>query len=216
MRARSTRASATAPAGLLARCDAVLVDLDGTLVDSAAPVRRVWGAFASRHELDEEAVLRFGQGRPSRETIRLLVPDADHDTEAAALEEAEIDDTDGVLALPGAAELLDSGRRLAVVTSCSTTLARVRLRAAGLPIPAVLVSSDGLERGKPDPACFLIAARRLDVEPARCVVLEDAPAGILAGKAAGAKVIAVRTTHSDVELHEADVVVDDLSSLITA
>jgi len=144
------------------------------------------------------------------------VPDADHDTEAAALEEAEIDDTDGVLALPGAAELLDSGRRLAVVTSCSTVLARVRLCAAGLPIPAVLVSSDGLERGKPDPACFLIAARRLDVEPARCVVLEDAPAGILAGKAAGAKVIAVRTTHSDVELHEADVVVDDLSSLITA
>lgn len=86
MRARSTRASAMAPAGLLARCDAVLVDLDGTLVDSAAPVRRVWGAFASRHELDEEAVLRFGQGRPSRETIRLLVPNADHDTEAVALE----------------------------------------------------------------------------------------------------------------------------------
>jgi sugar-phosphatase len=204
------------PAGLLADCDAVLVDLDGTLVDSAAPVARVWGAFARRHSLNAEAVLRFAQGRPSRETIRLLVPHADHDTEAAALEQAEIDDTDGVSALPGAVDLLNSGRPLAVVTSCSTVLAKVRLLAAGLPIPDVLVSSDGLERGKPDPECFLIAARRLGVEPARCVVLEDAPAGILAGKAAGAKVIAVRTTHPDAELHEADVVADDLASLITA
>jgi sugar-phosphatase len=144
------------------------------------------------------------------------MPYADHDTEAAALEQAEIDDTDGVSAFPGAADLLNSDRPLAVVTSCSTALARVRLLAAGLPIPGVLVSSDGLERGKPDPECFLIAARRLDVEPARCVVLEDAPAGILAGKAAGAKVIAVRTTHPDVELHEADVVADDLASLMTA
>lgn len=144
------------PAGLLAGC-AVLVDLDGTLVDSEAPMRRVWGTFASRHKLDEEAVLRFGQGRSSRETIRLLVPDADHDTEAAALEAAEIDDTDGVLAPPGAAELLDSGRRLAVVTSCSTALARVRLRAAGLPIPGVL--------------CAPLCTRRV-TRAARC---EDSP-----------------------------------------
>ncbi|MCW3063399.1 MAG: HAD-superfamily hydrolase subfamily variant 3 [Solirubrobacterales bacterium] len=202
------------PADVLARADALLVDLDGTLVDSAAPVRRAWDAFAARHRLDGEAVRRFAQGRPSRETVRLLAPDADHDAEAAAVEDAEVHDTAGVSALPGAARLMASDRRLAIVTSCSTALAETRLRAAGLPIPRVLVSSDGLERGKPDPACFVIAARRLGADPARCVVLEDAPAGILAGRAAGATVIALRTTHADDELRDAHAIADDLSALI--
>jgi sugar-phosphatase len=202
------------PADVLARADALLVDLDGTLVDSAAPVRRAWDAFAARHGLDGESVHRFAQGRPSRETIRLLAPDADHDAEAAAVDDAELHDTAGVSALPGAAELMASDRRLAIVTSCSTALAETRLRAAGLPIPSVLVSSDGLERGKPDPACFVIAARRLGADPARCVVLEDAPAGILAGRAAGATVIALRTTHTDDELRDAHAIADDLASLI--
>jgi mannitol-1-/sugar-/sorbitol-6-phosphatase len=203
----------TPPRELFNRADALLVDLDGTLVDSTVPVRRVWGAFAARHDLDAEEVHRFAQGRPSRETIRLLAPDADHDAEAATVEAAEVHDTDGVFALPGAAELLANDRPLAIVTSCSTALAEARLRAAGLPIPPVLVSSDGLERGKPDPACFLIAAQRLGAERARCVVLEDAPAGIRAGCAAGATVIALRTTHSDDELREAHAIADDLASL---
>ena len=198
---------------MLAGAGAVLVDLDGTLVDSTAPVRRAWRAFAARHRLDRDEVLRFAHGRPSRETVRLLAPHADHDAEAAALEDAEIRDTDGVCALPGAAALLASDRPLAIVTSCSTALAQTRLRAAGLTIPRVLVSSDGLERGKPDPACFLIAARRLRIDPARCVVLEDAPAGILAGRAAGATVIALRTTHLDDELRGAHAIADDLASL---
>jgi sugar-phosphatase len=201
-------------ATLLARADALLVDLDGTLVDSTAPVRRVWNDFAGRHGLDGERVHRFAQGRPSRETIRLLAPDADHDAETRAVEDAEVRDTCGVFALAGAAELLAGDHRLAIVTSCSTALARARLRAAGLPIPAVLVSSDGLERGKPDPECFLIAAKRLGVTPERCVVLEDAPAGIAAGQAAGAAVIALRTTHADDEISDADAVVDDVASLI--
>ena len=202
------------PAALFAIADAVLVDLDGTLVESTDPVRRAWDAFAGRHGLDGEEVHRFAQGRPSRETIRLLAPDVDHDAEAAAVEEAEIHDTRGILALPGAAALLAIDRPLAIVTSCSSALAEARLRAAGLTTPRVLVSSDGLERGKPDPACFVIAARRLDADPTRCVVLEDAPAGILAGRAAGATVIALRTTHSDDKLHEAHAIVDDLASLI--
>jgi sugar-phosphatase len=205
------------PATLIERSEAILVDLDGTLVDSNGPVRRVWDEFAERQGLDTDAVMRFAHGRPSRESIRLLTPDAsdsDHDAEAAALEAAEIDDTDGVFALPGAAELLAGDRRLAIVTSCSTALARARLRASGLPIPEVLVSSDGLERGKPDPACFQIAARRLGVDPQRCVVLEDAPAGVLAGVRAGATVIALRTTHDDDQLGDADAIVDDLASLV--
>jgi mannitol-1-/sugar-/sorbitol-6-phosphatase len=199
---------------LMARAEAILVDLDGTLVDSTAPVRRAWDAFAHRHGLNGDEVMRFAHGRPSRESVGLLVPEADQDAEAAAIETAELRDTRGVFALPGAAALLASGRRLAIVTSCSTALAHSRLRAAELPIPDLLVSSDGLERGKPDPECFLIAARQLEVDPARCVVLEDAPAGIRAGRAAGAPVIALRTTHPDEELGEADVIVDDLSRLI--
>lgn len=198
---------------LLARADALLVDLDGTLVDSTVPVRRVWGAFAERHGLEPEEVHRFAQGRPSRETIRLLVPDADHAAEAAIIEATEVTDTRGVRALPGAAEVLASARPVAIVTSCSTALATARLRAAGLPVPRLLVSSDGLERGKPDPACFLLGARRVGVDPGRCVVLEDAPAGIRAGQAAGAAVIALRTTHGDDELRDADAIVDDLASL---
>lgn len=200
-------------AALLARAHALLVDLDGTLVDSKAPVRRTWEAFAKRHGVDGDEVYSFAQGRPARETIRVFAPNADHEAETAAVEEAEITDIVGVRALPGAAQLLATDRPLAIVTSCSTALAQTRLRAAGLAIPPVLVSSDGLERGKPDPACFLIAARLLGVHPARCVVLEDAPAGIVAGRAAGATVIALRTTHSDEDLRDAHAMADDLASL---
>jgi sugar-phosphatase len=204
----------SSPSDLFAGAQALLIDLDGTLVDSTGPVGRAWAAFAKRHGLDPDEVHHVAHGRPSRESIRLLAPGADHAAEAAALEHAEVHDTDGVVALPGAAEVLASGRPLAIVTSCSTVLALTRLRAAGLAVPDVLVSSDGLERGKPDPACFLIGARRLGVAPYACLVLEDAPAGIAAGRAAGASVVAVRSTHSDDELRAADAIVDDLAALM--
>lgn len=199
---------------LFAAADAVLVDLDGTLVDSDAAVLRAWHAFAARHGLDGDAVHRFAHGRPSRETVRMLIPGADHDAEAAMVERVELDDTAGLLALPGAAQLLAADRRLAIVTSCSAALARVRLTAVGLPIPDVLVSADDVERGKPDPSCYLIGARRLGADPARCVVLEDAPAGVAAGRAAGAVVIALRTTHGDDELAAADAIADDVAALL--
>jgi sugar-phosphatase len=199
---------------LLDGADALLVDLDGTLVDSTAPVARAWTAFAHRHGLDPDEVLRFAHGRPSRETVAALAPPHLHAEEAAAVEGAEVRDTDGVVALPGADRVLRADRPLAIVTSCSTALATARLIAAGLPIPDVLVSSDGLERGKPDPECFVIGARRLGVDPTRCLVLEDAPAGIAAGRAAGARVIALRTTHADEDLREAHVIVDDLTAVI--
>jgi sugar-phosphatase len=201
------------PQALLDAADALLVDLDGTLVDSTAPVRRAWHEFASRHGLDPDHVHHFAQGRPSRESVRLLVPDADTAAEAEALERAEVGDADGIFALPGAGELLSGGRRLAIVTSCSRALAVVRLRAAGLPIPAVLVSADDVDRGKPDPTCYRLGADRLEVDPARCLVLEDAPAGISAGRGAGARVLALRTTHSDEDLQQADAIIDDLGGL---
>jgi sugar-phosphatase len=199
--------------GLAESAEALLVDLDGTLVDSTAPVHRAWSEFAARHGLDPEHVHRFAQGRPSRESVRLLAPGADHAAEADALERAELGDSDGIVALPGAAELLSGGWRLAIVTSCSRALATMRLRAACLPIPAALISADDVERGKPDPMCYLLGAGRLAVDPARCLVLEDAPAGISAGRAAGARVLAVRTTHPDDELCDADAIVDDLSEI---
>jgi sugar-phosphatase len=193
---------------------AVLVDLDGTLVDSSGPVRRAWDAFAHRHGLEPEDVHRFGQGRPSQETVRLLVPDTDTAAEADALERAEVGDTAGVVALPGSHELLRGRRPLAIVTSCSRALATVRLHAAGLPTPPVLVSADDVDRGKPDPACYLLGAQLLAVDPAACLALEDAPAGIAAARAAGARVIALRTTHSDQDLRGADTIVDDLSVIV--
>jgi sugar-phosphatase len=201
---------------LLDAADGLLVDLDGTLVDSTPAVHRAWGAFAERNGLDLTEVLDYAHGRPSRETAAHLIrPGADAAEEAALVEEQEVHDTDGVVALPGAAELLRApGRPLALVTSCSTALATARLRAAGLPIPDVLVSSDGLERGKPDPAPFQIGARRLGVAPARCLVLEDSPAGIASGVAAGAVVVAFRTTHRDDELTAAAAILDDIAALL--
>jgi sugar-phosphatase len=175
-------------------------------------VYRAWEAYAGRHGLDAEEVNQLAHGRPSRETVRELTPEH-ADREAALIEEAETTDVAGVVALPGADALLRSPRRKAIVTSCSDALAAVRLRAAGLPAPDVLVSADAVERGKPDPQAFLTAAERLGVAPADCVVLEDAPAGIAAGKAAGCYVIALRTTHADAELAEADAIVDDLSAI---
>jgi sugar-phosphatase len=198
---------------LVDAADALLVDLDGTLVDSSAPVLRVWTDFALRHGLEPTDVLRFAQGRPSRETVRLLAPEADAEAEARLVEATEVGDPDGVVPTPGAVALMASDRRLAIVTSCSTALAQVRLDAAGLPRPKVIVSSDMVVRGKPDPECFRLGAERLGLVPAQCVALEDSPTGVAAGLASGARVIAVRTTHSDGELTRASAVVDDLGQL---
>jgi sugar-phosphatase len=175
-------------------------------------VWRAWAAFARRHGLDPDEVNRLAHGRPSRETVRELAP-ADHERETGLVEEAETTDVAGVVALPGADALLRSDRRKAIVTSCSDALAAVRLRAAGLPAPDVLVSADSVVRGKPDPEAFLLGARRLGVAPADCVVLEDAPAGIAAGRAAGCYVIALRTTHAEGDLAGANAIVDDLTAL---
>ena len=201
-------------ADLLADARGLLVDLDGTLVDSSVPVHRAWTAFAVRHRLDPADVLRFAHGRPAHETVRRLIPrSADPVIESALVDRAELRDTTGVKALPGAAALLAGSTPVAIVTSCSRALATVRLVAAGLPIPSVLVSCDDVIAGKPDPACFLLGAHRLGVPIERCVALEDAPAGVSAARAAGARVIALRTTHSDAALADAYAIVDDLGEV---
>lgn len=195
------------PAGILA-------DLDGTLVDSVASSRRAWTAFARRHRLDEEETHRIAMGRPTRETIALLAPTSDREGELERIDRDEIGDVGSVVAYPGARELLEGPLPVAIVTSGSSELATARLRGAGLEPPAVMVTADSIERGKPHPEPFLLGACGLGLEPRRCLVLEDAPSGIESAFAAGMPVIALRTTHSDRELGQADAVLDTLAAAL--
>jgi sugar-phosphatase len=194
--------------------DAILADLDGTLVDSVASSARAWGAFARRRGLDEEETHRFAMGRPTRETIAQLVPEGERDAEQARLDRDEVEDAGSVVAYPGAAELLAGPLPVAVVTSGSTELARARLRGAGLAVPETMITADSITRGKPDPEPFLLGARALGIEPGRCLALEDAPSGIESARAAGIPVVAFRTTHPEAELAGATVVLDSLTEAL--
>jgi HAD superfamily hydrolase (TIGR01509 family) len=204
--------------GLLFEPGAVLSDMDGVLVDSWPAIEATWRRFAERHGLDPEVVLAASHGRPTIDVIRIAAPHLDAKAEAAAIEREQVDDLDTLEALPGARELVDSipAGRFAVVTSASRPLAESRLRAAGLPVPDVLVTADDVENGKPDPAAYLRAATLLGVEPAHSVVLEDAPAGVEAGVAAGMTVIGVLTTNSETALRSAHARVPDLEALLPA
>src|SRR6267143_459630 len=199
------------------RCRGVLFDMDGVLVDSTAAVARVWSVWARKYGLDPETVVKIAHGRPSISTIREILPRADHEAEDREVERMEIEDVEGIVALPGAAELLRAlpASRYAIVTSATRPLAEVRLRAAGLPVPENLVTARDAKRGKPNPDPYLMGARILGVPPAECVVIEDAPSGVRAGKAAGGRVVALRTTASDAELElaGADWMVKDGSEL---
>ncbi|HET8923596.1 MAG TPA: HAD family hydrolase [Candidatus Acidoferrum sp.] len=183
-------------------CRGILFDLDGVLVDSTPAVTRVWARWAREHGFEPDEVVRRAHGRPSISTIRELLPNGDHAVEDREIERREIADVDGVIPLPGAVELLGALplERWTIVTSCTRPLAGVRIAAAGLPMPKHLVTSTDVRRGKPDPEPYLAGARILGVNPSDCVVIEDAPAGIRAGKAAGARVLALRTTVTDPEL----------------
>lgn len=183
----------------------LLFDLDGVLVDSTPAVARVWTKWALAHGFDPEETVRKAHGRPSIATIRDLLPSADFDKENEIVLRGEIEDTEGVVPLPGARELLQSipEWRWALVTSCARPLAEVRLRTAGLPVPRLIITCDDVQNGKPHPEPYLKGAKLLGVPPAKCVVFEDAPAGIRAGKSAGALVVALRTTSPDSELEEA-------------
>lgn len=199
------------------QCAGVLFDLDGVLVDSTPAVARVWTSWARRHGFAPEEVVRQAHGRPSIATIRELLPNADHEVENREVERAEIEDVEGVIPLPGALELLDAlpPDRWIIATSCTRALAEVRIRAAGLPIPKKLVTSNDVVHGKPDPEPYVKAAHDLGFASEDCIVVEDAPAGIRAGKAAGSRVLALRTTAPDMELHEcgADWIINDLASM---
>ena len=193
-------------------CDAVLFDLDGVLVDSTACVERHWRRWAAEHDLDADEIMRVAHGRPTVETIRLVAPHLAAEGEAARLDAGEAFDTDGVVKIEGAAQLVRSlpTDAWAVATSGTKDTAMTRLTHTGLPVPSVLVTADDVKHGKPNPEAYLLAAAKLDVRPDRCVVVEDAPAGIKAGRSAGMRVVAVAMTHSRAELVEADVTAERL------
>ena len=195
----------------------LLFDLDGVLVDSTPAVARVWAWWARQHGFDPDETVRQAHGRPSISTIRELLPNVNHEVENKELERREIEDIEDVIPLPGAVELLQAipPQKWAIVTSCTRRLAEVRIAAAGLPKPKQMITSNDIRHGKPNPEPYLKGAQILGATGTDCVVIEDAPAGIRAGKAAGAHVVAVRTTAGDEELRKAgaDWIVDDCAGL---
>jgi mannitol-1-/sugar-/sorbitol-6-phosphatase len=187
------------------RCQAVLFDMDGVLVNSTDAVARVWRNWAIARGFDPVAVVAAAHGRPSIDTVRDFLPDADSNAENLEVERQEVEDLEGVVPMPGAQALVKSlpNGRWTVVTSATRPLAEVRLHAAGIPILPTLITSGDIQRGKPDPEPYLKAAARLGYAASDCVVVEDAPAGIRAGKAAGARVIGFPTTSKRPELESA-------------
>jgi sugar-phosphatase len=197
---------------------ALLLDLDGTLVDSRDDVDAAWREFAARHRLDLGDVMAATFAGPSREVVATVAPWLDAEAEAALVERRQVEAAGRTRAIAGAAALLRAWprERLAIVTSGGRELALSRLAGAGLPAPAVLVSADDVRRGKPDPEGYLLAAARLGVAPEDCLAIEDAPAGIAAARAAGARTVGVATSHAPEDLAEADEVVASLGELALA
>lgn len=194
------------------RCKAVLFDMDGTLVDSTEVVERAWGGWAARHNISLSDVLTFSHGRPTISTLEHFRPGRDHSHDLRELAEFEETQTEGILAVPGAAEILQSLRMQdhpwAVVTSAWRILAETRVLAAGLPLPKVMVPIDEIQNGKPDPEGFLHAAAQLGVAPDECVVFEDTRPGIDAGLSAGMQVVGLLTTCSSEQLRHDPLIKD--------
>jgi sugar-phosphatase len=198
-------------------CRALLFDMDGVLVDSTPAVARVWTVWALKYGFEPTDVVRRAHGRPSIATIRELLPHGNHRAEDEAIERAEIEDVADIVALPGAVQIINAlpQDRFAVVTSATRPLATVRLQAAGFAVPKHLITSSDVRHGKPDPEPYLRGAQSLGISPADCVVIEDAPAGVKSGKAAGSRVLALLTTTNAPELFAAgaDWIVRDCSQI---
>lgn len=199
-------------------CSALLFDLDGVLIDSSAVVRRHWQEWAHRNNVSFEHLMSVAYGRTSTEIIRLVAPQLNAEEQARRYEAEEGIDTDGLRVFPAAHQLVLSlpDHHWAVVTSGKLQTALTRLRFGGYPKPEVLLTADDVQRGKPAPDGYLLAARRLGFAPSTCLVVEDAPAGIQAAHAAGMKVIAVATTYEPRRLRQADFILQDIATMTAA
>ncbi len=191
------------------RVDAMIFDMDGVVIDSGDVYAKHWRLWGAEHGLDYETqIARVHPGRPPVETIRLVAPHLDAVAESVRFNDSLDADggDDAIAAMPGAAALLADlpSDRWAIATSAFRLIARQWLAQVGLPEPVALVTVDDIEHGKPAPDPYLRAAELLGRDPRRCLVVEDAPAGISAGKAAGAQVLAVHTSHHPRDLGEAD------------
>jgi mannitol-1-/sugar-/sorbitol-6-phosphatase len=196
-------------------CSAILFDLDGVLVDSTRAVDREWREWAQRKGVNGDAIMAIAHGVRTIEVIRRVAPHLDAEAEANAIESHEAGDQQGVTVMPGAVDLVRSipEGRWGVVTSGSRLLATNRLRFCGLPVPEVLVTSDDVTNGKPHPEPYLKAAQRLGFDPADCLVIEDAPAGIQSARAGGMKVVGITSTYAAGAIEHADAVIGKLGQI---
>ena len=177
---------------------AFLFDMDGTVLNSIAAAERIWSAWAVRHGVDVATFLPTIHGARAIDTInRLNLPGVDAEAQAAFITQAEIEDVEGIVEIPGAAAFLNSlpKDRWAMVTSAPRDLALRRMAAAGIPEPLLMITAEDVQAGKPDPAGYLLAAKRLGLEPRDCLIFEDATVGIQAAEAAGAPLMIITTTH---------------------
>ncbi|PKC35436.1 phosphatase [Pantoea ananatis 15320] len=198
-----------------------LFDLDGTLVDSLPAVERAWSNWGARHGIAADEILDFIHGKQAITSLRHFMAGQSESAiqaEFLALEKTEAEDTDGVRALPGAKALLTQLNALqipwAIVTSGSVPVAHARHKAAGLPQPAVFITAEQVAKGKPEPDPYLLGAERLKLSPADCVVVEDAPAGVIAGLAAGCAVIAANAPDDTPRIDEVALRLTSLESLV--
>ena len=201
---------------MIVPCAAVLFDVDGTLVDSTPLVERAARAWAAEYGIDPDEFLSDAHGRRTSDRVAdFLPPDQVRDA-TARLDALESTGTDGITALPGAVDLLTAmnGLPYAFVTSMDRAQLKLRTTVAGVPLSPVVVTAEDVPAGKPDPSGYLQAAAHLGVDPSTCVVIEDAPAGITAGRAAGATVLAVTTSHDRSVLTAAHHIVADLTTVV--
>ncbi|MDA5547353.1 sugar phosphatase [Yersinia massiliensis] len=201
-------------------CKGFLFDLDGTLVDSLPVVERAWIGWANKRGINPSEVLDFIHGKQAITSLRHFMPGASEseiEAEFLALEHVEANDTDGIRDLPGAVALLERLKNLsipwAIVTSGSVPVASARRAAGHLPEPKVFVTAELVKHGKPKPDAYLLGAERLGLAPEDCIVVEDAPAGILSGLAAGCKVIAVNAPADTPKLDQVDLVLSSLEHI---
>lgn len=194
---------------------AILFDLDGVLVDSRRSVEMVWREWGRLKNRSPDPFIALAHGRRTSETIRMVAPELDARAEAAVLDRMEEECTEGLVAGPGAINLVRGIPlgRWGVVTSGHRPVATLRLTSVGIPVPPVLVTGDQVTNGKPDPEPYLAGLKGMALGAAECLVIEDAPPGILSAKAAGLRVIALRTTHGADALSAADAVVENLTKV---